>query len=124
MAKRVLIFDDDTDILEISKFVLEKRGFEVFTEQSCTNVIEDLKKYKPDVVIMDNWIPEIGGVEATRTIKSDPEFGKTPVILFTASKDIQSLTEEAGADAFIAKPFDLEEMEETVENVLKNQNVI
>ena len=120
MAKRVLIFDDDTDILEISKFVLEKRGFEVFTEQSCTNVIEDLKKYKPDVVIMDNWIPEIGGVEATRIIKSDPEFGKTPVILFTASKDIRSLTKEAGADAFIAKPFNLEEMEETVENVLKN----
>lgn len=122
MAKRVLVFDDDEDILEICKYILERKGLEVFTKQSCVHVIEDLKEYRPDVVIMDNLIPEIGGVVATRTIKNDAEFGHIPVILFTASKDIQKLAQDAQADDFIEKPFNLNQMEKIVENALKNND--
>jgi two-component system cell cycle response regulator DivK len=121
MVKKVLVFDDDEDILEICKYVLERRGLKVFTKQSCDDVIEDVKKIGPDVVIMDNWIPDIGGVEAIRILKSNAEFGKIPVILFTASKDIQKIAKEAGAEAFIAKPFNLKELEEKVEDVSKKK---
>lgn len=118
MAKKVLLYDDEADILEICKYILERKGYQVFAKETCANVIGDLKKILPDVVIMDNWIPDIGGVEATRLIKNDKDFKDTPVILFTANKDINRLVHEAGADAFIGKPFDLKVIEETVETLL------
>ena len=122
MPIKVLLYDDEADILEICKYVLERKGYEVFTKESCTNVLSDLEQLKPDVVIMDNWIPDIGGVEATRLIKKDSHLRATPVILFTANKDIIALATEAGADAFIGKPFDLRVMETTVEKVLANRS--
>lgn len=115
MTKKILLYDDEADILEICKYILEKKGYQVFTMELCSNVIGDLQKFQPDLVIMDNWIPEIGGVEATRLIKSDADFKHTPVILFTANKDISRLAKEAGADAFISKPFELKELETMVE---------
>ncbi len=121
MPIKVLLYDDEADILEICKYVLERKGYEVFTRESCTNVVSDIQTLNPDVVIMDNWIPDIGGVEATRLIKSEPDLHTTPVILFTANKDIITLATSAGADEFIGKPFDLKVMEETVESVLKNR---
>lgn len=115
MIKKVLLYDDEADILDICKYILERKGYQVFTMESCSNVIGDLQKFTPDLVIMDNWIPDIGGVEATRLIKGHADFKNTPVILFTANKDINRLSKEAGADAFISKPFELKELETMVE---------
>ncbi len=114
MAKKVLIFDDEADILEICKLVLESKGFEVATRLTCTNVLADVKAFSPDIVIMDNWIPDIGGVASIRLIKKEPGISETPVILFTANKDIQKLAEEAGADGYIEKPFDIATLEREV----------
>lgn len=115
----MLLYDDDADILEICTYILQRKGYLVASRRSCTQVLDDLREEKPDVVIMDNWIPDIGGVEATKLIKGSPEFADLPVILFTANKNIYSLSKDAGADAFIAKPFDMKEMEQTVAQVLQ-----
>ncbi|UII20175.1 response regulator [Fulvivirga ligni] len=120
MATKILVYDDDDDILEICKYILERNGYEVHTRQSCGEVIADLTVVRPDAVIMDNWIPTIGGVKATQLIKKDAEFSKTPVLLFTASKDARALAEEGGADAFIEKPFSLKDMEESVQSLLSS----
>jgi two-component system cell cycle response regulator DivK len=114
MAKKVLIFDDEADILEICKLVLESKGIEVATRLTCTNVIADVKAFSPDLVIMDNWIPDIGGVASIRLIKKEPGIAETPVILFTANKDIEKLVAQAGADGFIEKPFDIATLEKEV----------
>ncbi len=121
MGKRVLIFDDDEDILDICRYILEARGHKVFTKQTCKDVIADLRDCQPQVVIMDNWIPDIGGIKAIHAIREEPEFANMPVVLFTASKDIQSLMNEAKADAFIEKPFNIETLEEMVEKVFNRQ---
>lgn len=119
MQKKILIFDDDPDILEICSHILSEMGVEVFTRQDCKDVISDLKKLGPDAVLMDNWIPDTGGVKATRAIKADPQLKDIPVILFTASSDAGRLARESGADAYIEKPFDIRLLEEVVAEILE-----
>jgi DNA-binding NtrC family response regulator len=118
MEKKILIFDDDTDILELCKYVLNKKGFEVHTRERCDDIIQTLEEVKPDLVLMDNWIPEVGGVEATQAIKNHPGFKEMPVIYFSANSEVQKLAKQAGADEFIAKPFDLTHFENTISGFL------
>ena len=80
MSKRVLILDDDLDILQICAIVLKKKGFEVHTLSTSNQVVEQVKAFQPDVILMDNWIPGPGGIEATRTLKLDSTTQDIPVI--------------------------------------------
>ncbi|WP_374165698.1 PleD family two-component system response regulator [Arcticibacter sp. MXS-1] len=117
MSKRILIFDDDVDILSICSYILEEQGWDVHTSPHCNDIINTVQNIQPDVILMDNWIPDTGGVVATQTLKSDPELRKIPVIYFSANNDIQSLANQAGADTFLEKPFDLTELELVIERV-------
>lgn len=119
MSKRVMIFDDDLDILSICSYILEEQGWEVHTSTHCNNIVENVDKVKPDVILMDNWIPETGGIIATQTLKKHPEFKNIPIIYFSANNDIQSLAKQAGADTYLEKPFDLTELEEIINRVSK-----
>lgn len=122
--KRILIFDDDTIILEVISIIFEDAGYEVKISETSHDIIEKVADFHPDVILMDNWIPNIGGVEATQMLKSHPEFKDIPVIYVTANNDISALAKEAGADDYIAKPFDLVDLEEKVEmfcNKTKNE---
>jgi DNA-binding response OmpR family regulator len=111
MGKRVLILDDDLDILQICTIVLRKKGFEVFTLNNSNEVVEQVKTYQPDVILMDNWIPGPGGIEATRTLKLDTATQDIPVIFFSANSNASELAREARADYFLQKPFDISELE-------------
>lgn len=117
--KRILIFDDDTIILEVISIIFEDAGYEVKISETSHDIIEKVADFHPDVILMDNWIPNIGGVEATQMLKSHPEFKDIPVIYVTANNDISALAKEAGADDYIAKPFDLVDLEEKVEMFCK-----
>lgn len=112
--KRILIFDDDTIILEVVSIVLADAGYEVSISETSHDIIEKVSSLKPDLILMDNWIPNIGGVEATQLLKSHVEFNDIPVIYLSANNDIASLAESAGADAYLAKPFDLVDLEKIV----------
>jgi two-component system cell cycle response regulator DivK len=115
MSKRVLILDDDLDILQICTIVLRKKGFEVFTLNNSNEVVEQVKRFQPDVILMDNWIPGPGGIEATRTLKMDSETHDIPVIFFSANSNVTQLALEARADYFLQKPFDISELEGIVQ---------
>ena len=120
MEKRILICDDDVDILSICTYILEEQGWQVHTRTNCNNILEVLSEVKPQVILMDNWIPETGGIRATQIIKSVDEFKNIPVIYFSANNDIKSLANEAGADTYLAKPFDIEELEQVISSVFEN----
>lgn len=117
--KRILIFDDDVDILSICSYILEESGWEVHTRDNCNYVADTVRSIDPDVILMDNWIPETGGIEATRTIKKEEDLKNIPVVYFSANNDIQSLAKEAGADTFLEKPFDIDALEAVITGVLK-----
>lgn len=115
MSKKIFIFDDNKEILELCTYILEDLGFEVKTSPSTNNVQDQVKEYMPDLIFMDNWLPDISGIEATRLLKSDDELKNIPVVYFTANTNIGELAEEAGADDYLAKPFDIVQFEEMVE---------
>jgi len=114
MNKRVLIFDDDQDILQICAIVLKKKGFDVSTLNNSSNVLENVRSYQPDVILMDNWIPGPGGIAATKQLKNEPVLQDIPVIFFSANSNVSQLAQEARADYYLQKPFDITELEATV----------
>ena len=120
MAKKVLIYDDDTDLLEVCALILTARNYEVIVRDKCTEVLSDVKEHRPDVILMDNWIPDIGGVKATQLLKNSTDFNGIPVIFFTANSNVSELAEEAGADFWLQKPFDITQLEDMVANAARN----
>jgi len=109
-----MIFDDDTDLLEVCSLILTAKNFEVIIKDRCTEIINDVIMHSPDVILMDNWIPDIGGVKATRMVKNSADLRHIPVIFFSANNNVSELAEEAGADYALQKPFDITELEEMV----------
>lgn len=108
--KAVAIFDDDEDILAICSYVLEESGWTVHTFVDCSNIVERVREINPQAILMDNWIPEEGGIAATQLLKQTPDLSNIPVIYFSANSDIEKLSQKAGADGYLAKPFDLDDL--------------
>jgi DNA-binding NtrC family response regulator len=119
-VKKIAIFDDDEDIISICTFVLESKGWQVYAFTDCSDIVDKVSRVGPDVILMDNWIPDEGGIVATQQIKKTDALKHIPVIYFSANSNISTLTGEAGADTFLEKPFDLEELQHTISRVLKN----
>ncbi|BFO67786.1 MULTISPECIES: response regulator [unclassified Chryseobacterium] len=119
--KKILIFDDDAAILEVITIIFEENGYEVRISETSHDILEKVAEYHPDVILMDNWIPKIGGVEATKLLKNSEEFNHIPVIYVTANNDIAALASEAQADDYVSKPFNLDDLEEMVAKHIKEQ---
>ncbi len=117
-SKQIIIFDDDEDILSICTYILEEQNWQVHTFTDCNNIIEKVSGIMPEVILMDNWIPDVGGMLATQMLKKDDQLKNIPVIYFSANNDIQTLASNAGANTYLAKPFDIDELEKTINRVL------
>ncbi|GAA5089223.1 hypothetical protein GCM10023210_13770 [Chryseobacterium ginsengisoli] len=117
--KKILIFDDDKTILEVITIIFEENGYQVEISETSHDILEKVAQFQPDVILMDNWIPKIGGVEATKLLKNNEEFKNIPVIYVTANNDIVALAEEAQADDYVAKPFNLVDLEDKVAQYIK-----
>jgi CheY-like chemotaxis protein len=109
-GKKIVIFDDDEDIISICTYLLEEDGWIVTSYTNSNDAVNKVRIAQPNVILMDNWIPDQGGIMATRALKNDTEFRDIPVIYFSANSDIQSLAQRAGADKYLAKPFDVEQL--------------
>jgi len=118
MNKKVLILDDDIDILQICSIVLKKKGFDVSTLNNSNEIVDRVRACQPDVILMDNWIPGPGGIEATKELKNTPDLHNIPVIFFSANSNVTQLAHEANADYFLQKPFDITELEAIVQVAL------
>jgi DNA-binding NtrC family response regulator len=117
-TKKIIIFDDDEDILSICSYILEEQGWEVKTFTDCNDIVEKVSAILPDVILMDNWIPDAGGINATQTLKKNDDLKNIPVVYFSANSDIQLLADHAGAETYLAKPFNLEDLEKVINSVL------
>ncbi len=99
--------------------IFEDSGYEVDISQTSHNILEKVSEFHPDIILMDNWIPNIGGIEATKLLKSKEEYRDIPVIYVTANNDIEALAESAKADDYVAKPFDLDDLEQKVAKYIR-----
>lgn len=108
--KRILIVDDEKDLVETIVFQLEGAGYEVIAAYDGQEALEKAKKEKPDIIILDLMLPKMDGYKMCGLLKADARYHKIPIILFTAraQESDRKLGEEMGADAYITKPFELE----------------
>lgn len=117
--KKILIVDDDQSIVESLHFVLEDSGYMVDSFDSGRHLDSSFKKYKPDLILMDYLLPGENGCQLTKKIKQKKEVRDIPVIIMSASYNIQEKVESSGADGFLAKPYDIDQLLETIERHLK-----
>jgi len=121
MTERILVVDDDPDIVEFVRMNLELDGFAVETADGGAAALQAASANPPDLMLLDIMMPEIDGLTVLRRMRSDPPTASVPVIILTA----RSLAEDRvkgldlGADDYITKPFDLEEMVARVRTVLR-----
>lgn len=118
MQKCILIYDDDLEILLVCKAILEIDDYRVETLTRCENIIDDIDFYKPDIILMDLWIPQIGGENAVLLMHENPDTTHVPVILFSANDEIEKISAKVKANGFLKKPFDISTFRNTIRTTI------
>jgi CheY-like chemotaxis protein len=119
MGKRILIADDDPDVLETAKIRLEAAGYDVFTTSGADSV-GDARDAKPDLILLDVIMPGMDGFSVLREIKRDPDLADTPVIIFSAKPKAAmiELFGPEGITGYISKPYDPKELVAQIEQLI------
>lgn len=104
---RILIADDEADILEIVGYNLEREGYEVITAKDGQQALDLAKREKPDLIILDIMMPYRSGIEVCNVLRSHPDFKDTLIIMLTALNDESTQIKglDSGADDYISKPI-------------------
>ncbi len=120
MTKKILIVDDEPDLLDVTTFRLKKNGYHVLTAIDGQAALTIIEKEMPDLVLLDLRLPVMNGQEVCKKIKADPKLKNIAVIIFTASAggDVAQKVKALGADDYLIKPFDSEEMLDKIANLL------
>jgi two-component system alkaline phosphatase synthesis response regulator PhoP len=120
MPKKILIIDDDPFVVKVIASRLEANNYKVITSSDGKEGLEKVYKEKPDLVIVDFILPRVNGYEICSRLKEDTEFSGVPVIIITGNTNERDrrLTEDAGADAFLIKPFDREVLLSRIKELL------
>ena len=123
MAERILLVDDEPDLLELVRVNLHQAGYEVETAEDGREGLACLRRRRPDLVILDLMLPDVSGTEICRQIRGEPALADLPVIMLTAKADevdrIVGL--ELGADDYVTKPFSPRELMLRVRAVLRRR---
>lgn len=114
MSKCVLIFEDDQDILEVVRTILEPT-YTVETRSTTEDIFLAVRDCSPDIILMDLRIPDIGGSDATLLLKSNAKTHNIPILLLSGNPNIEVIAGKTGADGFIKKPFDINQLTATIE---------
>jgi len=107
MNKKILIVEDDLAIVDSIQLLLESEGYNVHAITDADKVTS-IKDICPDVILLDIWMSGQDGRNTAKYLKSQNETKTIPIIMVSASKDIEKSAKDSGADDFIAKPFDME----------------
>ena len=113
--KCILIYDDDLEILNVCKAILDYRDYRVETLANCENIIEDISKLKPDIILMDLWIPKIGGEKAISLMQENETTRNVPIIIFSANDEIELISKRINATGYLKKPFDIQDFREIID---------
>jgi two-component system phosphate regulon response regulator PhoB len=123
--ERVLIVDDDADILRLVSYNLAQAGFEVVTAENGRSALELVQRQPPDLIILDVMLPDVDGLEVCRTLRGHDVSRKIPIIMLTArSEEIDRVVGfELGADDYVMKPFSPRELVLRVKSILRRTHV-
>lgn len=123
---KVLVVDDEEDIIEVVAYNLEKEGYQVIRALSGEEAIEKVLSDKPDLVILDLMLPGIDGLDVCRELKQKPELSPIPIIMLSARGDEADIVSglELGASDYITKPFSQRILNARIKSVLKRSAIV
>ncbi len=110
MHKKILVVDDDSSIVEGIKLILESEQYTVTTSTKAEHIQNTIKECCPDLIILDVMLVGYDGRMIAQKLKSDRKTKNIPIIMISASHDIEESVYKYGADTFLAKPFDMESL--------------
>jgi len=121
MPPKILIVDDEPNIVVPLQFLMERNGYQVMVAASGEEAIESISKFKPDLILLDIMLPGVNGYEVCQIIRENPEWQKTKIIFLTAmGRDLDvAKGMMLSADAYITKPFSTSDVVEKVKGLLK-----
>ncbi len=119
--KKILIVDDEQDIVESLKFVLEASDYVCYCAYNGEDGLRLAKEIVPDLMILDVMMPKINGYKISRLLKFDNKYKNIPILMVTArtQEEDKLIGEETGADEYITKPFELDDIVKRVDSYLK-----
>ncbi len=119
IAKRILIIDDDADILDLLNIVFQDEGYNVVISNTC-KIIDDIHEIAPDLILLDVHIPTSpkNGDVICMELKANPETQSLPVILVSGESNIEQICANCGANGYVRKPYDLDFLSGKVREML------
>lgn len=120
MLKRILIVDDEPDIVEMVQINLEMEGYECLVAYDGFRGLDRARKEKPDLIILDVMLPGMNGYKICRLLKFDEKYKRIPIIMLTAEaqRADRLMGEKTGADYYMTKPFSADQLLERVKEFL------
>ncbi len=116
--KKILIVDDETDIVEILTFTLENEGYECISSHDGIDALNKARNENPNLILLDVMLPKLNGYKVSRLLKFDEKYRHIPIIMITAKRQDsdRNLGIESGADGYMTKPLEMDELL----NIIKN----
>jgi DNA-binding response OmpR family regulator len=114
--KKILVVDDEVDLVETVRFPLEMEGFDVLVSYNGEDALNQARKENPDLIILDLMLPKLDGYKVCRLLKFDERYKHIPILMLTAKTQEKDkiLGKETGADEYITKPFEMDYLMEKV----------
>jgi DNA-binding response OmpR family regulator len=118
--KKILVVDDEVDLVETVRFPLEMEGFNVLVSYNGEDALNQARKENPDLIILDLMLPKLDGYKVCRLLKFDERYKHIPILMLTAKTQEKDkiLGKETGADEYITKPFEMDYLMEKVKAYL------
>ncbi len=121
MRAKILVVDDEPSLLRLTGYSLEIEGYEVLTAQTAGEALAKVRSEHPDLIVLDVMLPDMSGLDACRQLRADAETADLPIIMLSARAQVTDRVRglKAGADEYMTKPFDSEELITRIETLLE-----
>jgi len=121
--KKILLVDDESDIVKAVQIRLTEADYEVIVANDGQEALDKAYKETPDLIILDLMLPKIDGHKVCGLLKSNTQYNKIPIIIFTARarQEDMKISKEIGADAYVTKPFNSQKLLSQIEELLSGQ---
>jgi DNA-binding response OmpR family regulator len=117
--KRILVAEDDHAILEVVKIILKNDNFEVITTDNEKTIFKIINEDPPDLMLLDIWLGGNDGGKIAKEIKSKKATKKIPIIMISANNETEKIAKNSGADGFLLKPFNIDDLLDIVKKHVK-----
>ena len=123
MSFKVLVIDDNEDILFMLKAMLQLKGYKVFVKETAANIQSYIEELAPDAIVMDMLLSGMDGSEVCKKLKMNSAISSIPVVMISALPTAKNICMEAGADYFVGKPFEMRDMFNTISEALEKNEL-